>query len=186
MLKSDTRGLRRRETSRRKVYRCSVKGERGRRASRLCSWIVKIADLYVVFIAAHSRSLRAWNPSSSGDNGGGLFPGTFSKSRAHGPSLETSASSVVGATRGPETHGAQTIALEKDFYPTGGPRGFSSVCAHPVPRNPAKPGFSDYIFPSTEGKIRGSPYGKKTSWIFDKRLRLQAYFPCIFGKPFTL
>lgn len=62
-----------------------------KRASRLCSWIVKIADLYVVFIAAYSRGryereIQALPGTAASSRDSFFF---FSKSRVHGLSVRT-------------------------------------------------------------------------------------------------
>lgn len=96
--------------------------------------IVKIADLYVAFIAAplvtsvksnlfrrtRQSLLHASSPLS-------LFAVTnFSKNFALGRPI-TDADPLRGGRSSFETHGEQTGSKEKDFYPTGGPRGFSTA-----------------------------------------------------------
>lgn len=153
-------GLRRGETSRRKIYRrrCSVEGgTRVRRASRLCSWIVKIADLYVVFIAAYSRGRYEREIQA--------LPGTAASSRGLfffqkvaymvSPFEPTSVFRSGELSRTPETHGAQTIARRrKTFTPRGGPRGgfLVGVCTRPVPRNPTKRGSPITFSRAQKGK----------------------------------
>jgi len=48
------------------------------------------------------------------------------------------------------------------------------------PTEPDEARISDYVFPSAEGKMRRRPYGGKAPWIFDEKLRLQAFSMYIF------
>lgn len=168
-------GLRRGETSRRKVYRrrCSVEGgTRVRRASRLCSWIVKIADLYVVFIAAYSRGryereIQAL-PGTAASSRGLFF---FQKVAYTVSPFEPTSVFRSGGSREPRRHMARKrLRAGERLLPHGG--------AHVVvprrcmrtsrPTEPDEARISDYVFPNAEGKMRRRPYGGKAPWILTR------------------
>lgn len=118
-----------------------------------------------------SRSLRAWNPSSSGDSG--LFPGDFfffKKSRTRSSVRTDGVFRIVGALEDPgDTWRANDCAPEKDFYPTGGGEGgrptwwwfLVGVCAHPVPWNPAKRGSPITFSRAQKGKCAAALMAEK-------------------------
>lgn len=113
-----------------------------------------------------SRSLRAWNPSSSGDSG--LFPGDFfffKKSRTRSSVRTDGVFRIVGALEDPgDTWRANDCAPEKDFYPTGGPTWWwflVGVCAHPVPWNPAKRGSPITFSRAQKGKCAAALMAEK-------------------------
>lgn len=172
MLKSDTRRLtvvEKRAVVKFIVVVVALRGNEGEaRISPLLVDCQNSRSLCRFYSRLLSRSLRAWNPSSSGDSG--LFPGTFffSKSRVHGSPLEPMAFSVVGTLENPgDTWRANDCAPEKDFYPTGGPRGgSSSVYAH-VPSHGTRPSEDLRLrFPGRKRENAPRPLWRKSALDF--------------------
>jgi len=130
------------------------------RASRLRSWIVKIADLYAAFIAAQltvvtnvkSKLFRRQQRRR------GLPGPTFSKSRARSlPFVKIFRCFPWCSTRDAATHGVQTIASGKDFHPTGGPRGFICVCLRTPSHGTRRSGALRLLFPGRRRKNMPQP-----------------------------
>lgn len=144
-------------------------------ASRLCSWIVKIADLYVVFIAAHSRGryereIQAL-PGTAASLPEDFFFFSFPKVAyyAYDPPLERSFSRS-GGTREPRRHMARkrSRARRKTFTPRGAyvvvvPR----WCARTSrPPEPGDAGLSDYVFPGRRRENAPRPLWRKSALDF--------------------
>lgn len=128
-----------------------------RRASRLCSWIVKIADLYVVFIAAYSRGryereIQALPGTAASSRGLFFF---FQKVAYTVSPFEPTSVFRSGGSREPRRHMARKrLRAGERLLPHGG--------AHVVvprrcmrtsrPTEPDEARISDYVFPAQKGK----------------------------------
>lgn len=178
MLKSDSRGLRRRETSRRKVYRCSV-GSRGNEdgahlafARRLSKQPIFMSFLQPLTRGRYEREIQA-------------LPGTteavssrdfFKKSRTR------SSVGNIGIFRGREPRNTWRAndRVRERLLPHGGPTWFFiSVCAR-RPTEPDQVRLSNYIFPEHRRENTPQPLWQKDVLDFRQKAPVADAFSMYF------